>query len=65
MCDNCYLGRMSLSSLDSCPWSLKLLNSHGGGKRNGRDPKLNWHCWNDMKLAAAKKPDLKYGVRIL
>lgn len=22
------------------------------------DPKLNSHCWYDMKLAAAKKPDL-------
>ena len=24
----------------------------------GRHPKLNSHCWNDMKLAAGKKPDL-------
>ena len=24
-------------------------------------PKLNSHCWYDMKLAAAKKPDLKRG----
>lgn len=23
------------------------------------DPKLNSHCWYDIKLAAAKKPDLR------
>ena len=24
---------------------------------NGVEPKLKRHCWNDMKLAAAKYPD--------
>lgn len=38
--------------------SLKVLNFTEGGWRKGLAPKLNSHCWYDMKLAAAKKPDL-------
>lgn len=41
--------------------SLKVLNLTGGGWRKGLAPKLNSHCWYDMKLAAAKKPDLGGG----
>ena len=38
--------------------TLKELNGEEGGCLKGRQPKLNSHCWNDMKLAAGKKPDL-------
>lgn len=43
--------------------SLKVLNLTGGGWRKGLDPKLNSHCWYDIKLAAAKNPDLRGGGR--
>jgi len=26
----------------------------------GRHPKLNSHCWNDIKLAAGKNPDFAF-----
>ena len=39
--------------------TLKELNGEEGGCLKGRQPKLNSHCWNDMKLAAGKKPDLE------
>ena len=38
--------------------TLKELKGEEGGCLNGRHPKLNSHCWNDIKLAAGKKPDL-------
>ena len=38
--------------------TLKELKGEEGGCLKGRQPKLNSHCWNDMKLAAGKKPDL-------
>ena len=38
--------------------TLKELKGEEGGCLKGRHPKLNSHCWNDMKLAAGKKPDL-------
>lgn len=54
-----HLGRMIFSLGWSDAKSLKVLNLTGGGWRKGLAPKLNSHCWYDMKLAAAKKPDLK------
>lgn len=53
-----YLGRMIFSLGSSEAKSLKVLNLTGGGWRKGLAPKLNSHCWYDIKLAAAKKPDL-------
>lgn len=53
-----YLGRMIFSLGSSEAKSLKVLNLTEGGWRKGLAPKLNSHCWYDMKLAAAKKPDL-------
>lgn len=57
---NFYLGKICLSSSSKWAWSLKFSNCLSlGGNLNGLLPKLNLHCWNDMKLAAAKNPDLK------
>lgn len=53
-----HLGRMIFSLGSSEAKSLKVLNLTGGGWRKGLAPKLNSHCWYDIKLAAAKKPDL-------
>lgn len=53
-----YLGRMIFSLGSSDAKSLKVLNLTEGGWRKGLAPKLNSHCWYDIKLAAAKKPDL-------
>lgn len=53
-----YLGRMIFSLGSSEAKSLKVLNLTDGGWRKGLAPKLNSHCWYDIKLAAAKKPDL-------
>jgi len=60
---NAYLGKICFASSSKCAWSLKFSNclSHGGNL-NGLLPKLNLHCWNDMKLAAAKNPDLQQGI---
>lgn len=58
-----YLGRMIFSLGRSEAKSLKVLNLTGGGWRKGLAPKLNSHCWYDIKLAAAKKPDLS-GCRL-
>lgn len=56
-----YRGNTTLSSGLRTAWSLKFWNFLSrGGKRNGSLPKLKRHCWKDMKLAAAKKPDLKH-----
>ena len=53
-----YLGKMTFSSDDNEAWSLNAWNALSlGGYRNGVAPKLNWHCWNDIKLAAAKNPE--------
>ena len=52
-------GRITFSSSDSPGWSLNTLNWDEGGWRNGLQPKLNSHCWNDMKLAAGKNPQLR------
>jgi hypothetical protein len=53
------LGRIILCSSLISPLALKDSNDVVvGGYMNGREPKLNRHCWNDMKLAAAKNPDL-------
>jgi hypothetical protein len=58
---NTYRGNTTLSSALRKAWSLKFWNSTPrGGKRNGLFPKLKRHCWNDMKLAAANRPDLKW-----
>ena len=38
--------------------TLKELKGEEGGCLKGRHPKLNSHCWNDIKLAAGKNPDL-------
>lgn len=54
-----HLGRMIFSLGWSEAKSLKVLNLTEGGWRKGLAPKLNSHCWYDIKLAAAKKPDLK------
>lgn len=53
-----HLGRMIFSLGCSEAKSLKVLNLTEGGWRKGLAPKLNSHCWYDIKLAAAKKPDL-------
>lgn len=53
-----YLGRMIFSLGSNEAKSLKVLNLTDGGWRKGLAPKLNSHCWYDIKLAAAKKPDL-------
>lgn len=53
-----HLGRMIFSLGSSEAKSLKVLNFTEGGWRKGLAPKLNSHCWYDIKLAAAKKPDL-------
>lgn len=53
-----HLGRMIFSLGSSEAKSLKVLNLTEGGWRKGLAPKLNSHCWYDIKLAAAKKPDL-------
>lgn len=53
-----HLGRMIFSLGSSEAKSLKVLNLTEGAWRKGLAPKLNSHCWYDMKLAAAKKPDL-------
>ena len=46
---------MIRSSLLREPWVLKDWNSLSlGGNWKGDAPKLNLHCWKDMKLAAAK-----------
>ena len=42
--------------------TLKELKGEEGGCLKGRHPKLNSHCWNDMKLAAGKKPDLAKNI---
>ena len=55
-----HLGKITFSSSDSLPWLLKHWKSLFGGYLNGEAPKLNSHCWKDMKLAAAKKPVLKH-----
>lgn len=53
------LGTTFFCSSVRCPWSLKDENGLSvGGYLNGSLPKLNLHCWNAMKLAAAKKPNL-------
>ena len=68
------LGRISFSSWDKTETLLNDWNSRSGGWMKGRQPKLNFtnnfmknvdyknvptsHCWNDMKLAAGKKPEL-------
>lgn len=54
-----HLGRMIFSLGWSEAKSLKVLNLTEGGWRKGLAPKLNSHCWYDIKLAAAKKPDLR------
>lgn len=54
-----HLGRMIFSLGCSEAKSLKVLNLTEGGWRKGLAPKLNSHCWYDIKLAAAKKPDLR------
>ncbi len=52
------LGSMTFSSGVSFAWSLNAWKSRSrGGNLKGDEPKLNRHCWKDMKLAAAKKPD--------
>ena len=57
-----HLGRMTFWSSDSSPNSLNVLYLIVvGGCLNGVAPKLNWHCWKDMKLAAAKIPCLEGG----
>lgn len=53
-----YLGRIIFSLGSSDAKSLKVLNLTEGGWRKGLAPKLNSHCWYDIKLAAAKNPDL-------
>lgn len=53
-----YRGRMIFSLGRSEANSLKVLNLTEGGCRKGLAPKLNSHCWYDIKLAAAKNPDL-------
>ena len=53
-----YLGNMAFSSEVKLAWLLNAWNVLSfGGYLNGVAPKLNWHCWNDMKLAAAKNPE--------
>ena len=54
-----HLGKMIFSLGSSEAKSLKVLNLTGGGWRKGLAPKLNSHCWYDIKLAAAKKPELQ------
>ena len=46
------------SAISTFEATLKELKGEEGGCLKGRQPKLNSHCWNDMKLAAGKKPDL-------
>jgi len=50
------LGKITRSSSVKCARSLNVWNWAGGGNTKGRSPKLNRHCWKDMKLAAAKNP---------
>lgn len=52
------LGRIIFSLGSSDAKSLKVLNLTEGGWRKGLAPKLNSHCWYDIKLAAAKNPDV-------
>ena len=59
--DNTYLGSITLSSDGISAYSLNVLKGRLGGYLNGVMPKLNRHCWKDMKLAAAKKPVLERG----
>ena len=58
------LGRILRSSSLSWHKSLKDLNSVSGGYLYGLQPKLNSHCWNDMKLAAGKKPELNENLSL-
>lgn len=52
-------GNTILSCAFSWAWPLKLSNFRlCGGYRNGSEPKLKRHCWNDINEAAAKKPSL-------
>jgi len=51
-------GMIIFSSFESLDTWLKDWNWVLGGNLNGFHPKLNSHCWNDMKLAAGKKPEL-------
>lgn len=58
ICIISHLGKMIFSLGSREAKSLKVLNLTDGGWRKGLAPKLNSHCWYDIKLAAAKKPDL-------
>ena len=67
------LGKITFSSSDKMACVLKDWNVIGflvcvswvGENRKGLDPKLNSHCWNDMKDAAAKNPLQFWGWKTL
>ena len=55
-CDtHCNWRDFAIATLEA---TLKELKGEEGGCLKGRHPKLNSHCWNDIKLAAGKNPDL-------
>ena len=41
---------------------MRDLKGDEGGYLKGFHPKLNSHCWKDIKLAAGKNPELKQNV---
>ena len=55
--------KLTLSCSLIVPNSLKTLNGRFGGCLNGSEPKLNRHCWKDMKEAAGKSPVLKNNIK--